>query len=176
MRSLFVFSLSIALVALVACDPDSTATRSKPDMTKPPPVAIPGDPASPEGQAQEAKKEEPPPYAYNPIGKRDPFRTYFRVLTDNNIPNPTPLQLFDLEQFTLVGVVWGVENGKAMVEDPDSVGHIVELGTYIGKNWGRVTAINPDGVMVTEEFRTPTGDLITETHKIGFPADDGRKR
>jgi type IV pilus assembly protein PilP len=89
-------------------------------------------------------------YSYNPVGKRDPFRG---KLVEGRRPceRCTPLQELDLSQLSLVGVVWGTDRARGLVMDPKGEGHVVELGTYVGKNWGRVTAITSDTVVITEE-------------------------
>ena len=70
-------------------------------------------------------------YSYNPVGKRDPFRS---PIGEKAAPGnaeasvevcPEPLCAFDLEQLVLVAVVSGDANPVAMLESPDKVGHIV---------------------------------------------------
>ena len=97
---------------------------------------------------------EPPPN-YNPIGARDPFRwplQYEEAAGD-------PLQRFDIDEHQLVAVV----PDRALLRDPLGELHIVEVGTVIGKGWGKVTEIHPTDVgamqtgslLVVEEYRDP---------------------
>jgi len=111
-------------------------------------------------------------YAYNPIGKRDPFRSFFKTAGPESITSPTPLQRFEVDQYSLVGIVWGITNARAMVQDPSQVGHVIEVGTYIGKNWGKVTQINSDSVVITEEYQTIDGELVTNQIVMELPFDD----
>lgn len=111
-------------------------------------------------------------YAYNPIGKRDPFRSFFKTAGPESITSPTPLQRFEVDQYQLVGIVWGISNARAMVQDPSEVGHVVEVGTYIGKNWGKVTQINSDSVVITEEYQTIDGELVTNQIVMELPFED----
>ena len=111
-------------------------------------------------------------YAYNPIGKRDPFRSFFKTAGPESITSPTPLQRFEVDQYQLVGIVWGITNARAMVQDPSEVGHVIEVGTYIGKNWGKVTQINSDSVVITEEYQTIDGELVTNQIVMELPFED----
>ena len=166
--------------ALGACDPESTGQRANIGGEAPAAAAAkPAGPAAVAGAADPAKAgeekapEAPGEYAYNPIGKRDPFRSFFRAVEDTEIPNPTPLQRFDIEQYKLVGVVWGIDSPRAMVQDPEQTGHILELGTYVGKHWGRVTQISRTSVVVTEEYKEADGNLVTEQTVIALPVEEG---
>jgi hypothetical protein len=40
---------------------------------------------------------------YNPIGKRDPFRSFVRGRLDEEIRSPTPLQRYDIDQLAGIG-------------------------------------------------------------------------
>ena len=111
-------------------------------------------------------------YAYNPIAKRDPFRSFISGQRDDEIRSPTPLQRYDVDQYHLVGIVWGVAKPRAMVQDPSRTGHVLELGTYIGKNWGKVTQITARDVVVTEEFQTIEGELVTNQLVLKLPVNE----
>ncbi len=111
-------------------------------------------------------------YSYNPIGKRDPFRSFISGPRDEEIRSPTPLQKYEIDQYALVGIVWGIDHPKAMVSDPENVGHVIEIGTYIGKNWGKVTQITSNEVIVTEEYQTIDGELVTNQVTMGLPVED----
>jgi Tfp pilus assembly protein PilP len=56
-----------------------------------------------------------------------------------------------------------------MVEDPERVGHVIEIGTYIGKNWGKVTQITSEKIVVTEEYLSFDGTLIVNPIEIALP-------
>jgi len=117
-------------------------------------------------------------YSYNPIGKRDPFRSFlnFGVRDERESPR-TPLQKFEIDQYQLVGIIWGVERPRALVEDPEGVGHVMEIGTYIGRNWGKVTQVTSGEVVVTEEYQTIDGELVVNNISMTLPAvDDGSVR
>lgn len=89
----------------------------------------------------------------------------------------SPLQKYEIDQYQLVGIIWGVERSRALVQDPEGVGHVMEIGTYIGKNWGKVTQINSSEVVVTEEFQTMEGELVVNNINMTLPgvADRSKK-
>ena len=141
----------------------------------------PGDAGGPtrgDADAKEDVEEDAvePEYVYNPIGKRDPFRTFIATADEEEIRSPTPLQRYELEQYELTGIVWGVDRPRALVEDPEGMGHVIELGTYVGKKWGKVTQITSSQLVVTEEYLTPDGALVVNPIeiKLQYPEEELR--
>lgn len=164
----------------------SQEERSREAAPKAPTAEAPAAPADGTEAGAETPKEKEKPkdpleaaiaaqegYVYNPIGKRDPFRSFLAVDPKDDDDTPrTPLQRYDLDQYALVGVIWGVERPRALVEDPERVGHVVEIGTYIGKNWGKVTQITSSGVVVTEEYQTIDGELVVNEIPVKLASND----
>lgn len=164
MKRILTLGVALSLGAVgVACDTD-------------PVQRVSDEPKGPKGPVDddlpEAVDDEVVEYSYNPIGKRDPFRSFFQNAGPDTIPNPTPLQRFEVDQYMLVGIVWGVAEPKAMVQDPVATGHVIEVGTYIGKNWGKVTAITSDSVIITEEYQTIDGELVTNQLALELPVEE----
>jgi len=109
-------------------------------------------------------------YQYNPRGKADPFKPFME--TDIAVINKkaeslkkrveaasskaiSPLQKEDIDQFLLVGIAGDQSRRTAIVEDKAARRHYpVFIGTYIGKNNGRVAAILIDRVIVEEVFNS----------------------
>lgn len=134
----------------------------------PPPAAMPKRPQA------EAPKEKAPEtlvagpayvYSYNPVGRRDPFRSPIQDMVRENPqtgPQMTacnePLCQWDIDQLKLVAVVTGDANPMAMVEDPMGRGHVVRRNTRMGRQGGKVTQILRDEVIVTET--TTTADRV----------------
>jgi type IV pilus assembly protein PilP len=87
-------------------------------------------------------------------GKRDPFRPL--ALKAKVSPRPqeslSPLERYEIGQLKLVGVVWDVEEPKAMVEDATGLGYIIKVGTPIGANEGKVKSIKPTEVVIEESY------------------------
>lgn len=100
---------------------------------------------------------------YNPEGKIDPFAALFKeeklIAGDGEamgmgkagicIPH-TPLQKADLSQLKLVGIICASSGNRAMVEEASGRGYVIEKGTFIGINCGRVGRILKDRVIVNE--------------------------
>ncbi len=113
-------------------------------------------------------------YVYNPIGKRDPFRSFLSTGGRVKDETPrTPLQRYEIDEYRLVGIIWGIDRPRALVEDPDRIGHVMEIGTYIGKNWGKVTQITSTDVVVTEEYQTIDGELVVNPIRMTMPVETG---
>ena len=112
-------------------------------------------------------------YAYSPIGKRDPFRSLFDQLQrEDNGAQTTELQKYELDQLKLVAIVSRIATPYGMVEDPDGKGHTLTRGTLIGKNWGRVSQITPECVVIKEEYRDYTGRKVTNKTEMCLPRPD----
>ncbi len=105
-------------------------------------------------QAEESMEAEGA-YFYDPVGKRDPFLSPFYIAPEQDVVDEvtTPLQRFHLGQLRLVGVIWQTGQPKALIEDGDGLGYIVEAGTRIGANNGVIRTIEP-GRIVVEEYET----------------------
>ncbi|WNZ60510.1 pilus assembly protein PilP [Myxococcus sp. MxC21-1] len=145
-------------LALAACDeaPPPAPAAAKPKAAVPAPVKA----VTPEVMAQQLPAAT---YTYNPVGKRDPFRSPIEDIGPVNA-NPVsacnePLCAFDLDQLKLVAVVTGDASPMAMVEDPAGRGHIVRRNTRMGRQGGKVTQILRDSVTVTEVF-SGNGEII----------------
>lgn len=167
MSSLRTVLLALSLVvALVGCGKDEPA----------PPAPAPGKVAA---SAQAVKpavappvRPEPaqpslPPFVYDATGLRDPFEPFIKVEEKKSaaprvlVPS-TPLQQYAIEQFRLVGVIWGADGkAKALIEDPKGKGYALGAGTLIGDRGGRVVRILPDRIVIEERFT----DLFGEEKK-----------
>ena len=113
-------------------------------------------------------------YFYDPIGRRDPFLSPFHVTPEQDVVNEakTPLQRFPLEQLKLVGVIWEASQPKALIEDRDGLGYIVEAGTLIGANGGVIRTIEP-GRVVIEEYETDfSGKRLTRQRALRLAVAD----
>ncbi len=91
--------------------------------------------------------------AYDPSGKRDPFRPYVRFDRPALSGELTPLEQYDLSQLRLVAIITDERDPsgtRAVVEDGSGLGFIVRVGTSIGRTRGRVSAIERDKVVVEE--------------------------
>jgi type IV pilus assembly protein PilP len=143
--------LGCAAVLVLACGGSTSApppTTAKPAAAKAPTPAV--SEAAPAGA-----------YVYNPVGKRDPFRSPdAEPATQAALASAAcnePLCRFDVDQLTLVAVVTGDANPLAMVQDPAGRGYFVRRNTRVGRLGGKVTQIMSDALVITEYFTTPDG-------------------
>ncbi len=103
-------------------------------------------------------------YIYTPVGKRDPFRSLYKNMSgEKEKPGGPlgPLQKYEIDQLKLIAVITGLAQPKAMVTTPDGKGHVVKLGTRIGKNFGRVARIKNGEVIIAEDYRDTNGRKVT---------------
>ena len=170
LRSLALFAMLSGVVTVLGCEePPPPPRKLAPKKTAAAPV--PQTVAPPE-----EVKEPEDPYSYSPVGKRDPFRSYLadleaQIAEDDRRPLGET-ERFELGQFTLTGIVTGTAQPKAMMEDPDGTGHVLRIGSRLGKRGGRVARITREGIVVVEEFRAPTGERIRVPIKIKLPQSD----
>jgi Tfp pilus assembly protein PilP len=84
---------------------------------------------------------------------RDPFRPFNLALRPKAVETPrTPLEQYDVGALKLVAVIYDTQNPKAMVEDDTGLGYTIGVGTKIGNQGGVVKMIDPERVVVEEEF------------------------
>lgn len=111
-------------------------------------------------------------YYYNPAGKRDPFQSFIKRGTAEEIREDAPkLQRWDIDKYTLKGVIWNTSSPRGLLIDPEGTGHSIVLGTYVGRNWGKVTSISEGCVVVTEEYQTLDGELVVNPVTVCFPTE-----
>jgi len=136
-------------------------------------------------EEEESEKRE----LYSPSGKVDPFAPLFREETGTARPEPEsapqdtkdtdakkpgirkrlpqgPLEKVDLSQLKLVGIIRAESGNKAMVEEASGKGYIINRGTYIGINSGKVAEILRDRVIVEEEGEDPSGEMVIRKREL----------
>lgn len=119
--------------------------------------------AEPTAPAPEPVREPPVVRLYDPVGKRDPFVPFIKVVAKavrGDLSSLPPLQRYDLGELKFVGVIWGAGLRKALVEDAEGKGYTVGVGTKIGSSGGVVTRITEDEIVVRESFRDYMGGKI----------------
>jgi type IV pilus assembly protein PilP len=82
------------------------------------------------------------------------------------------LQRWSLDQLRLSMAMTGTSSPMAMVEDPEGRGWPVRLGDFVGQNWGKVTSIQKDQIVVTETITDhATGRVYPSNIPIKMPRD-----
>ncbi|MBW1808856.1 MAG: pilus assembly protein PilP [Deltaproteobacteria bacterium] len=103
-----------------------------------------------------------PAYIYTPVGKRDPFKSFYKVVRG---PEKETLggilTKYEIDQLKLTAVISGISKPRAQVELPSGKGIVVKVGTRIGKNFGRVVRIKNNEVIVAEDYRDWSGRKVT---------------
>ncbi len=102
-------------------------------------------------------------YVYDPVGKRDPFRSFvLDKLKERDVSAKGPLEQFDLSQLSVTGVVWEGQNKRALIIDPSGQAYIVAEGDRIGKNEGHIITIGDNRMTVKESYVDFHGDRTTK--------------
>jgi type IV pilus assembly protein PilP len=174
MKPLTIAALGVAL-ALAACDDGGGSARPLPPMkpaARAPAAGVPA--AAAEATAVRPASGTDYVYAYNPLGKRDPFRSpeeLKRAAGAEGAPCKELLCQWDLEQLALKAVVTGDANPFAMLEDPQGRGHIVRRNSRVGRQGGKVTQILRDSITVTEYFTQPDGKRAAMPREVHMVED-----
>jgi type IV pilus assembly protein PilP len=113
------------------------------------------------------------PYKYEGLTGRDPFRQSTsegadQVASSSAGSGPRPdlqrpreyLERFELDTLTMVGTFDKGNSEWALIQDPDGVVHRVSVGNYMGKNHGKVAAINNDEVQLSEFIADGVGGWL----------------
>ena len=142
LRNSMIGILSVA--AFAACSSDPAPAPQAPTR----PAA-----AKPAAPVQNAVVEEQQiEYRYDPTGKPDPFRSFVKVVDVIEDGVTTPLERFDLTQLEVTAIIWSSDRPRALIRDPAGKGYVVQTGTPIGKNKGRVISIEDNLVLVKETY------------------------
>ena len=117
------------------------------------------------------------PFVYSSIGKRDPFRSFLADLVEIDQDHgmsrrKEETEQYELDQYRLTGLITGTSQPKAMVEDPSGRGHVLHIGSRLGRNGGRLTHIAPTGMVIVEETRDPTGKKMRLPITVRLPKSE----
>ncbi|MBC2705225.1 pilus assembly protein PilP [Desulfobacula sp.] len=125
-------------------------------------------------QVSEQKPDRQEKEHYDPQGKIDPFKPLIqdkpeesRVVVDEGPKRIlTPLEKIDLSQIRLVAVIIMKNKRIAMVEEANGKGYEVGIGTYIGKNRGKVSEIKKSSIVITELVKDFKGRFAEQAQEI----------
>jgi type IV pilus assembly protein PilP len=131
--------------------------------------------AQPQKPEQTAEKEpEKTPYSYDPTNKVDPFKSFITIREELEEKEArekprTYLETLDLSQLTISAIILAGAEHWALVRDSKGDGHVIKVGTPIGRRSGRVTKILEDKVVVQESFRDIRGRELTRERILKLP-------
>jgi type IV pilus assembly protein PilP len=133
----------------------------------------------PEAQPQKTeptaeKETEETPYSYDPTSKADPFKSFITIREELEEKEArekprTYLETLDLSQLTISAIILTGAEHWALVRDSKGDGHVIKVGTPIGRRGGRVTDILEDKVVVRESFRDIRGRELTRDRILKLP-------
>ena len=115
-------------------------------------------------------------FSYDRTGMRDPFRSFeweekSRAAMD--LADRGPLEQYDVNQLSLLAVVWNTGTARALVQDPSGKSYIVGSGTRIGKNEGRVIDIDDNLLVVKETYVDFLGQETTKDIELRIRRSEG---
>lgn len=138
--------------------------------------------SSPELKTEDKLVEQKESEHYDSKGKIDPFAPLIqekspqedKPVVDNRPKRIlTPLEKIELSQIRLVAVIIMENRSIAMVEEASGKGYEVEIGTYIGKNQGKVFEIRKSSIVVKELVKDFKGRLKERVKEIKLHKLDG---
>src|SRR5688500_3225034 len=93
---------------------------------------------------------------------RDPFKSFMSLFVDKGTPRirqvPAVFDKFSMEELTLIAIVSGDAQPRAMFRDPSGLGQTLKRGDYISKVGARITKILSDRVILETTEVTGTGE------------------
>jgi type IV pilus assembly protein PilP len=147
---------------------DISALKQPVPQAKPRKVAAKTAKEAPDESSEDTKMAAVESRRYSAQGRIDPFEPLFkkkrgeakvwRPKRGQRVPR-TPLERIDLGQLKLVAIVEARSGNKAMVEESSGKGYVIEKGTFIGTNAGKVVSIDMNKVLVKEEFEDNMGNV-----------------
>ena len=98
-------------------------------------------------------------YSYNPVGKHDPFRPPLDTACCISPPIACegPLCGYSLDELKLSGVISGLSNPVAVIENPKGKAFHIHRGSKVGRNGGVVKQVLRDAIVVAEIARDSQG-------------------
>jgi len=126
--------------------------------------------------------------AFNIDQLRDPFASYLALVSKHSAKvllarkskraarPKEELEFFDLSSLHLVAI-YAIHNKRvAMFEDSEGMGHTVQVGSYMGKDSGKITAIDKDTVHLLEKMVNPLGELKHKEMLLTLASDKGTSK
>jgi len=122
--------------------------------------------------------------AFNIDQLRDPFASYLALVSKHSVKvlqarkrklvsrPKEALERFDISSLHLVAIYAIHDKRVAMFEDSEGLGHTVEVGNYMGKDNGKITAIDHGVVHLMEEMINPLGELEHKEMLLTLVSDE----
>ena len=81
------------------------------------------------------------------------------------------LQNFDISDLRITAIIWGVTEPRVVIVAPDGKIYVVKAGSFIGKNWGKISRILPDKIEIVETYKDPLGRKILNRLYLELPVE-----
>ena len=125
---------------------------------------------------EDLKAKEKEIYSYDPTNKADPFKSFIIIkkeLEETQQKRPrTYLETLDLSQLTVSATVLTPTRNWALVRDSKGDGHVIKVGTLIGKRGGRVIKVSEQEIIVRESYKNIRGREIVRDKTMKLPSVD----
>jgi len=171
------FSLPVLLIVLTGVMVAGSACGKKaPPPTALAPVAVTPKKAAPAATATVEAEAQVVAFGYEVSG-RNPFGSLLRVkkLATEGVPEEqlTPLQRIPVTDMTLESIIISSRRSVAHVITPDGKAHIITIGTSMGRHKGKVIRMNPDEVIVEEQFEDYLGRVFKQETVLRLREKEG---
>lgn len=152
-----------------------------PDIPPPKPLVVQKEAAAVDTAADTPMPdEEDVVYIYSPVGKRDPFFNPTGSVAGTVAIGPAdpdrplePLQKFEIDRLKLKFTITGSSTPLAMIIDPKGDAHPARIGSWVGKNWGKVSHIGREEITITETIADRvTGRVYPQYIPMRMPKTD----
>jgi len=120
---------------------------------------------------------------YDPTGKLNPFLPFVSdeaekvaEQTDNQKKKRTPLtplEKIDIGQLRLTAITRTPSGNIALVEEASGKGYVLNEGTYIGLNAGKVISVLSDKVVIEEEIENIFGKVSIQERELKLQKPTG---
>jgi type IV pilus assembly protein PilP len=137
----------------------------------------PSGPTAPNGDSAPAPEQALTTGSYDPQGRFDPFAPLFKEQAtaeataaskgkhQKRVPQ-TPLEKVALSQLKLSAIIRASAGHRALVADASGKGYVVQPGTYIGLNSGKVVQIERDRIVIEEEIEDLMGEVKVQNSEL----------
>jgi type IV pilus assembly protein PilP len=134
-------------------------------------------PKAAETKPEPDKEKEETSFSYDPRNKPDPFKSFITVREEleekeEREKPKTYLETLDISQLVISAIVLTDSENWALVRDSKGDGHVIKVGTPIGRGGGRVTEIHEDKVVVKESYKDFRGREIVRERLMKLPELD----
>ncbi|MDK2122973.1 pilus assembly protein PilP [Parachitinimonas caeni] len=123
------------------------------------------------------------PFPYNAFDQVDPFRPVKMDVAKKgggslapnfNRPKET-LEAYDLEKLRMVGTLQRGKEIHALIKTPDGNLYRVKVGSYLGQNFGMISAITDTEVQIKEIVEDSGGDWVERSTQLTLEESEQKK-